>query len=230
MSHEETIDDSAAATAAAAEAGSAAEASASSVSPTRAPVDTAAVAQRLKALFPALFADPIKPFKLRIQVDLQERAPGVFTRQALSAFFRRHTAGTGYLLAVARAPHRVDLDGQPAGDITEEHRQVALAELARRRQNRESREQVLEDQRRNRSTLLHDFERTTLTRANFCALKSVADAELDALLDTARREAAERRTNVPAGAPRAGNPFDRDRRPAGPDRGTRRDRRGGPGG
>ncbi len=197
----------------------------------RAPVDIAEVAQRLKALFPALFTGPIKPLKLRIQVDLQQRAPGVFTRQALSAFFRRHTAATGYLLAVTKAPHRYDLDGQPAGEIAEEHRRMATEELGRRRQNRESREQLLEEQRRNRSTLLRDFERTTLTRANFCALKGVADADLDALLDIARGEADERRRSAPTGGPIVGGPAEvrrptaGDRRPAAPDRAGRAGRR-----
>jgi len=157
----------------------------------------AAVAEKLKQLAPALFTGGPKPLKLRIQVDIQERAPGVFSKQALSAFFRRHTGSTSYLLAVAKGAQRFDLDGQPAGDITDEHRKVANEELARRRENQQSRRELEEQQRRNRAGLLHDFERTTLTRANFCVLKGVADEELDGLLVIAREEAAQPRGPAP---------------------------------
>ena len=152
----------------------------------------AACAQQLKQLFPALFAGAPKPLKLRIQIDIQARAPGVFSKQALSAFFRRYTGSTAYLIAVSRAKQRFDLDGQPNGDLSDEHRQVALDELARRRTNNESRIALEEQQRRNRATLLHDFQITTLTPANFCALKGIAVEELDGYLVTARREAEER--------------------------------------
>lgn len=148
-------------------------------------------------MFPALFTGAVKPLKLRIQVDIQERAPGVFTKQALSAFFRRHTGSTAYLIAISKAPHRIDLDGQPAGEVSAEHRQIALDELARRRASQESRRELEEQQRRNRAGLLRDFQTTTLTRANFCVLKGVAEEELDGLLDIARGEAEERARQQP---------------------------------
>lgn len=90
--------------------------------------------QRLAALFPALFAGPPRPLKLRIHVDIQARAPGVFTRAALSAFMHRHTLANAYLRAVAQGGQRYDLDGQPAGELADEHRQAAVDELARRRE------------------------------------------------------------------------------------------------
>lgn len=168
-------------------------------------------AAQLKQRFPALFGGPFKPLKLRIQADIQERAPGVFSKQALSAFFRRHTGSTGYLIAMSKATHRFDLDGQPSGEISEEHRNAAIEELARRRANHQAREELAEDARRKRAALLRDFETTTLTRGNFCALKGIAPEALDALLDTARKEAQERqsrqRDRPPMGAPR------HDRRP-----------------
>ena len=166
-------------------------------SPAPAELTPAACAQQLKALFPALFAGAVKPLKLRIQVDIQERAPGVFTKQALSAFFRRHTGSTAYLIAISKAPHRIDLDGQPAGEVSAEHRQIAFDELARRRASHESRRELEEQQRRNRAGLLRDFQTTTLTRANFCVLKGVADEELDGLLEIARGEAEERARQQP---------------------------------
>ncbi len=105
-----------------------------------APVDTTACAAELKARFPALFDGPPKPLKLRIQADIQERAPGVFTRAALSAFLHRHTTGTGYLIALTQQGKRLDLDGQPAGEVAAEHREAAAQEVERRRARRQERE------------------------------------------------------------------------------------------
>jgi sRNA-binding protein len=147
--------------------------------------------QALKQRWPALFAGPAKPIKLRIQKDIQERDPGAFTRSVLSGFLHRHTGSTSYLLAVARGGPRFDLDGKPDGEVSEEHRKVASDELARRRANQTARIELEQQQRRNRAGLLRDFERTTLTRTNFCALKGVAESELDGLLALARDEAAQ---------------------------------------
>lgn len=186
--------------------------------PAATPLNPADCAQQLKQRFPALFGGAVKPLKLRIQIDIQERAPGVFTKQALSAFFRRHTGSTSYLIAVSKAAHRFDLEGQASGAISDEHRQVALDELARRRANQESRRELEEQQRRNRAGLLHDFQTTTLTKANFCALKGVPLDELDGLLEIARGEAQERARHAPP--PRQAQPFERPRRPGGPNSGA----------
>jgi hypothetical protein len=150
-------------------------------------------AQQLRRLFPALFDGPPRPLKLRIQADIQQRAPGTFARKALSAFLHRHTGSTAYLNALVRGRDRLDLDGQPAGEISDEHRQAASDELARRRANHEARRQLEDGLRRHRATVLRDFESTTLTRANFCALKGIPAEALDGLLEQARREAAEAR-------------------------------------
>jgi len=193
-----------------------AEGSSSSIGPPAVDSDAAARADagpRLKALFPALFVGASKPIKLRIQQDIQARAPGAFTRQALSAFFRRYTGSTAYLHAVASGRERFDLDGQPAGPIADEHRQAAREELARRRGRQEERRALEEQQRRNRAGLLRDFERTTLTRANFCALKQIDEAELDGVLAIARAEAAQVR-EAPRDRPALRTPVNRpERRP-----------------
>ncbi|MEJ6005000.1 ProQ/FinO family protein [Paucibacter sp. AS339] len=196
----------------------------------------AACAAKLKELFPALFVGGgIKPLKLRVQADIQERAPGVFTKAQLSAFLRRHTGGTGYLLALSKAKHRFDLDGQPAGDLSDEHRAAAVEELTRRRglqqerlQVEQQRQALEQTQARNRAGLLHDFERTTLTLPNFCALKGVTPEELPGLLDLARQEAAERAAQRPQfQAPREPRPGQAPRGERGrPD--ERRGRRPGP--
>ena len=164
-------------------------------------------AEQLRRLFPALFAAGAKPLKLRIQADIQARAPGVFTKAALSAFLRRHTGRTGYLIALTRAPHRFDLDGAPAGEISAEHRQAALDELARRRALQAAREDEQREQRRRRAELLRAYEGTSLSMANFCALKGVPVDALPGLLELARREAEERRAE-------ALTPPLRERRPA----------------
>lgn len=92
-------------------------------------------ARLLAQHFPALFgAGVIKPIKLRIQSDIHQRAPGVFTKKALSMFLQRYTTATAYLRAlVAEGATRIDLDGQPAGEIAAEHRDAAGSELERRR-------------------------------------------------------------------------------------------------
>ena len=184
--------------------------------PAAAPVEPsfAESAARLKALFPALFGGEPRPVKLKIQADIQQQAPGQFTKQALSAFFRRYTSTTAYLIALTKAPHRFDLDGQPAGEISEEHRKIASDELARRRANQRARREQEDEQRRQRVALLRAFEGSTLTRANFCALKGIAEADLDRLLAQAREEAAEappprRHPDRPQGRP----PQPQDRRP-----------------
>lgn len=94
----------------------------------------AACAAALAERFPALFtAGKPLPIKLRIQADIQERAPGLFSRKSLSLFLHRHTTGTPYIKALLAAQTRFDLDGQPAGEIAAEHREAAQAELERRR-------------------------------------------------------------------------------------------------
>lgn len=145
-------------------------------------------ARELKARFPALFGDAPKPIKLRIQADIQQRAPGVFSKKALSIFLHRHTNNTAYLVSLTKSPSRFDLDGQPAGELSDEHRQLAAEELKRRRGVHEERRAQEHQAWLNRAHLLRDWEATTLTRPNFCALKGVADAELDGLLEIARGE------------------------------------------
>lgn len=182
----------------------------------------AACAARLAELFPAVFTPGApKPLKLRIQADIQQRAPGIFTKKALSGFLHRHTTSTAYLRALADAAERIDLDGLPAGPVNDEHRQAAAGELQRRRalheerraaeretqrkafeerragereaqralQDKARRERAAEGQALNeRAVLLRAFETTTLTRANFCALKGLTEADLEAALVQARQD------------------------------------------
>ncbi|MCI1191718.1 ProQ/FinO family protein [Calidifontimicrobium sp. SYSU G02091] len=209
--------------------------------PPAASMTPAQCGQRLAELFPALFAGAPKPLKLRVHADIQARAPGVFSKAVLSAFMRRYTNSTAYLNAVARGTQRIGLDGEPAGEIAPEHRQAALDELARRRERHaaqraaereaaraaeraehEARAQQAQA-RRARAQLLRDFERTTLTAANFAALKGLAPDALQAQLELARREAAERAALPHARGPGGpGHPAHGGRHPG------RRDGRGRP--
>ena len=175
----------------------------------------AACAARLTELFPALFgAGRALPIKLRIQSDIQLRAPGIFTRRSLSPFLHRYTTSTAYLKALVHAPHRFDLDGAPAGEIDDVHRQAAAAELERRRSLFEARRAAEraaanearrhaeaaarqqhaaeEAARRERAALMRAYESSTLTRANFCALKGIAEADLDGQLHQAWLEREQR--------------------------------------
>lgn len=175
-------------------------------SPALPELSPAACAARLAELFPAVFtAGAPKPLKLRIQSDVQQRAPGIFTKKALAIFLHRHTTNTAYLRAIVGSPQRIDLDGMPAGDIADEHRQAAAAELERRRAMHDARREAErgaqrsahdearraraaeDEQRREAATLLHAFETTTLTRTNFRALKGLSEVQLDALLAQARQ-------------------------------------------
>ncbi len=117
--------------------------------PTEAPGPTPAdCARELKQLFPALFDGAPKPLKLRIQVDIQARTENRFTKKLLSVVLSRYTGATPYLIALTRATHRFDLDGQPVAELSEEHRQAALEELNRRRAlNAERRAQERAQQR-----------------------------------------------------------------------------------
>jgi len=110
----------------------------------------AACAAALAERFPALFGNegPPRPIKLRIQADIQQRAPGVFSRKSLSVFLHRHTTSTAYLRALVAAPSRFDLDGAPAGEIAEEHRAAAREEVERRRALVQARRQAEAQARR----------------------------------------------------------------------------------
>lgn len=170
----------------------------------------AACATQLRQLFPALFDGPPKPLKLRIQADIQERAPGVFTKQVLSAFLRRHTGSHAYLVALSKATHRFDLDGQPGDELSDEHRKVAQEELKRRRANHDAKVELEHQKRYNRAMLLRDFETTTLTPANFGALKGLPVEELERIIAIAREEAQQQPPQAPRGQ--------QDRRPRSPQR------------
>ena len=84
---------------------------------------------QLAALFPIIAK--AEPLAIGIDKSLFERVPDL-PRKHLRTALRTHTASTRYLKAVVRSPHRFDLDGQPAGEISEEQRMHAKALLDER--------------------------------------------------------------------------------------------------
>lgn len=90
---------------------------------------TRALLNQLSERF-AVFRDA-KPLAIGINKQLAEILEGIeakVLRQAL----RQHTQSTRYLKAVEKAEQRFDLDGNAAGEVTEEQRQHA-AEVLRER-------------------------------------------------------------------------------------------------
>ena len=129
--------------------------------------DVTALHRQLMDRFPKAFPqdyDAIRPLKIGIHADVRQRWPEVdpvLLRRALA----NHTSRDGYLLALLhhRGDRRYDLDGQPAGTVTDADRLEAArlleastqrgqakAEQVRTHQAREEkrRQQRAEEQRR----------------------------------------------------------------------------------
>ena len=72
-----------------------------------------------------------RPLALGIHKAIIERMPEIDTAQ-LRLAMRLHTASTRYLKALQAASERFDLDGNPAGEVTAEQREVAGTTLRER--------------------------------------------------------------------------------------------------
>ena len=113
-------------------------------------IEPRALLQRLQKEFSA-FRD-CKPLALKIDASIAERMPDI-DRKSLRAAMRMHTASTRYLKAVERAQQRFDLEGQPAGEVTEEQRTHASTTLKERfaavaKQQKDKREAEAAEKRR----------------------------------------------------------------------------------
>lgn len=186
-----------------ADASQAGEPGASAAPEAKAPDCGPLLAQR----FPALFGGPHpKPLKLRIQADIHAAAPGAFSKAQLSAFFRRHTRTTAYLIGLTREPHRYDLDGQPAGEIAAEHREAAEAELAVRRARRDEKRAAEQAAYRQRI----DWLRASASQSvdELAAAHQLTPAQMQAALTQARAEAEARAARRATQPPRAPRPAD----------------------
>lgn len=104
-------------------------AAATPAAPASASLDARGLLQQLQAVSPT-FRD-YKPVALRIDKAVAERFPEV-DRKVIRTAMRLHTASTRYLKAVEKGSERFDLDGNPAGELSDEHRAHAAQTLKER--------------------------------------------------------------------------------------------------
>ena len=104
--------------------------------------DIDAALARLAEAFPQTFVlekhRPHRPLKVGIAADIPARCPAVERRGlsvALSAYARRIM----YLQGLVAGATRVDLDGNPAGEVTARDAEYAAAKLAETLASREAR-------------------------------------------------------------------------------------------
>jgi ProP effector len=83
----------------------------------------------LQAAFP-VFQEGL-PLIIGIDKALRAHFPDL-SRKILRATLGMHTHSTRYLRLMSKATHRFDLEGNPAAELTEEHRQYALETLRER--------------------------------------------------------------------------------------------------
>lgn len=88
-----------------------------------------ALLETLSANF-AVFRDCL-PLALGIHKTVKERMPELEAAPLRTAM-KTHTASTRYLKALVVGKERFDLDGDPAGEVTEEQREVASTALRER--------------------------------------------------------------------------------------------------
>jgi ProP effector len=79
-----------------------------------------------------------KPLKVGIGAELL--ATGVLPAAELKAVLGFYTRGDGYLQALSARAERIDLDGKPAGEVTENQAEWARVELEARRVRKAARE------------------------------------------------------------------------------------------
>ncbi len=97
---------------------------------TVAPEHAKALLERLIQAYPAAFFPfserQVKPLKIGIYKDLM---PVIkewgYQVTVLKYVLRNYTRPLRYQLALLQAPHRIDLQGEPAGEVSPDHRQIA---------------------------------------------------------------------------------------------------------
>ena len=113
------------------------------INPTDKPLPSQNARQLLKDLqekFP-VFRDS-QPLAIGIDKQLMARLPGL-ERKPLRIALGIHTHSLRYLKASEKAATRVDLDGQPAGEITSEQRQHA-SELVKERLKKQAEQRKMQ--------------------------------------------------------------------------------------
>ncbi|MDP2824821.1 MAG: ProQ/FINO family protein [Sulfuritalea sp.] len=117
----------------------------------------------------AVFRDG-RPLALGIHKAIMERMPEVDTAQ-LRLAMRIHTASTRYLKTLLATRERFDLDGNPAGEVTEEQREVASTTLRERfrkvADRRKAEEQALKEAQREQEAQQKRQEKLAQLAARF---------------------------------------------------------------
>ena len=87
--------------------------------------------EHLKTTIPVLF-DPerAKPLKIGAGNELAKSRPEGTSHATARAALKRWTSSPAYLRALAAGGSRYGLDGEPIGEVTEEHQRAARARLA----------------------------------------------------------------------------------------------------
>lgn len=144
--------------------------------------------EKLFELYPGLFGARFLPLKRGVYEDLLARHPDAFKPEELKLAMGLHARSTRYLEAVAAGHPRHDLDGQVVEPVAPEHVHHAILELFRRRQGRNS-EQDVGAQLRKR--IAASIEASGLPREEYAALvRSARDEAANAALDDALAELA----------------------------------------
>ena len=84
----------------------------------------------LKAVAPEVFCIPPVPLAVGIRRQVLDLAGDEVSWNDIAAVLRRWTSRYDYIATIAAGGQRFNLDGSPAGEVTPEHQQFALAQLA----------------------------------------------------------------------------------------------------
>lgn len=110
-------------------------------SPATKPVDARALLKDLQARFDVFRNN--SPLAIGIDKQVLAQLPEL-EKKALRLAMRSHTISTRYLKEMEKATQRLNLDGTPAGEVTDENRQHA-AELLRERFKKQVEQRKLAD-------------------------------------------------------------------------------------
>lgn len=96
------------------------------------------VLELLFKLYPALFGSEFLPLKLGVFQEILAAHPEKFKKDSLRAALGIHTRSTRYLAAVASGKWRHDLGGDACEPVAPEHVFLAIVEIYKRRQIRQT--------------------------------------------------------------------------------------------
>lgn len=114
--------------------------------------DQIAQAKKILAIFQekfpnAFFSDPekMRPLKIGIRYDLYAIFAQEYPKKAINRVLRLYTKGDDYFKVLTLGSQRVDLDGNPCGEVTGEHMEIAddaKAKVKRRQLKKETASQA----------------------------------------------------------------------------------------